>query len=63
MTYQLLALPDISNGVAPNSPLGLAIIVIGLMFTIGLPLLLILKGKKWYLRNAKIDMHWHAKII
>lgn len=37
---------DISNGVNPTSPLGLAIIFIGIIFTVGLPLLLILKGRK-----------------
>ena len=33
-------------GVDPTSPLGLFIIFIGLIFTVGLPLTLILKGKK-----------------
>tara|TARA_Y100001968_G_scaffold320386_1_gene353243 strand:+ start:467 stop:586 length:120 start_codon:yes stop_codon:yes gene_type:complete len=37
---------DISNGVSPSSPLGIAIILVGIIFTIGLPVLMILKGKK-----------------
>ncbi len=34
------------GGVDPSSPLGIFIIVIGVVFTIGLPVLLITKGKK-----------------
>tara|TARA_Y100001968_G_C18940022_1_gene518264 strand:+ start:452 stop:577 length:126 start_codon:yes stop_codon:yes gene_type:complete len=32
-------------GIDPSSPLGILIISIGIVFTIGLPLLMILKGK------------------
>ena len=46
MFFQKLAVADPSIGVDPTSPLGLLIIGFGLIFTIGLPLLLIIKGKK-----------------
>tara|TARA_Y100001968_G_C18786090_1_gene448982 strand:- start:319 stop:462 length:144 start_codon:yes stop_codon:yes gene_type:complete len=46
MIINIFGIPDPSKGVDPSSPLGLGIILIGIIFTIGLPLLLILKGKK-----------------
>ncbi len=46
MLFNSFAVADPSNGVDPTSPLGLAIISIGIVFTVGLPLLLILKGRK-----------------
>ena len=46
MIPQVLVLADLSRGVDPTSPIGLAIIFIGIVFTVGLPLLLILKGRK-----------------
>tara|TARA_B100001250_G_C19538158_1_gene673476 strand:+ start:249 stop:395 length:147 start_codon:yes stop_codon:yes gene_type:complete len=44
--FQFFALSDPSKGVEPTSPTGLAIIFFGIIFTLGLPLLLILKGRK-----------------
>ena len=44
--FQSLLITDLSKGVDPSSPLGLGIIFLGIIFTVGLPLLLILKGKK-----------------
>ncbi len=50
------------QGVDPFSPLGLGIIVFGIIFTIGLPLLLILKGKKWFKRACiKMELIWIYK--
>ncbi|WP_159088381.1 hypothetical protein [Prochlorococcus marinus] len=46
MIVQLISIADRSQGVDPASTLGLLIISFGIIFTIGLPLLLILKGKK-----------------
>tara|TARA_Y100001970_G_C14021806_1_gene743936 strand:- start:802 stop:945 length:144 start_codon:yes stop_codon:yes gene_type:complete len=45
MSSQMYAIADPSRGVDPSSPLGLVIIFIGIVFTVGLPLLLILKGR------------------
>tara|TARA_Y100001968_G_C19112118_1_gene597715 strand:+ start:54 stop:197 length:144 start_codon:yes stop_codon:yes gene_type:complete len=42
----ILAEANPELGVDPSSPLGIFIILIGMLFTIGLPLTLILKGKK-----------------
>ena len=41
-----LVVAELSKGVDPTSPIGLTIIFIGIVFTVGLPLLLILKGRK-----------------
>tara|TARA_Y100001968_G_scaffold203889_1_gene187192 strand:- start:23 stop:166 length:144 start_codon:yes stop_codon:yes gene_type:complete len=46
MPFSFSTIIDLSNGVDPASPLGLAIISIGIVFTVGLPVLLILKGRK-----------------
>ena len=46
MLFSSLAITDTSNGIDPTSPLGIAIITIGIVFTVGLPVLLILKGRK-----------------
>ena len=35
-----------NGGIDPSSPLGLFIIFLGLVFTIGMPILLIVKGRK-----------------
>ena len=37
---------QVVGGVDINSPTGLIILIIGIMFTVGLPLTMILKGKK-----------------
>jgi len=39
-------LPQVIGGVEIFSPIGLLILTIGILFTVGLPLLMILKGKK-----------------
>ena len=46
MFLHLVAIADSSIGVNPSSPLGLGIIFFGIVFTIGLPVLLIIKGRK-----------------
>ena len=46
MVLQIFFLADPSMGVDPTSPIGLTIIILGVIFTVGLPLLLILKGRK-----------------
>ena len=46
MFIQVLVLADPSMGVDPTSPVGIGIILYGIVFTLGLPLLLILKGRK-----------------
>tara|TARA_B100000131_G_scaffold309179_1_gene339359 strand:- start:108 stop:254 length:147 start_codon:yes stop_codon:yes gene_type:complete len=43
---QVFAIEELSKGVDPASPLGISIISFGLVFTLGLPLLLILQGRK-----------------
>ena len=46
MTFKIaLATASPAGGVDPLSPLGIGIISIGIIFTIGLPLLMILKGR------------------
>ena len=37
---------EITGGVDPLSPIGITIIIIGIIFTIGLPLIMIAKGRK-----------------
>ena len=37
---------EVTGGVEILSPTGLAILTIGIMFTVGVPLTMILKGKK-----------------
>ncbi len=37
---------QVTGGVNPTSPLGFLIISIGIIFTLGLPILMVWKGKK-----------------
>ena len=37
---------EITGGIDPFSPLGIFILLIGVLLTVGLPVLMILKGKK-----------------
>jgi len=46
MLSQFFSMTDPAKGVDPASPLGISIISFGLVFTLGLPLLLILQGRK-----------------
>ena len=39
-------LPEVIGGVEIFSPTGIFILSIGMLFTVGLPLIMILKGKK-----------------
>tara|TARA_B100000965_G_scaffold277957_1_gene235768 strand:+ start:4275 stop:4421 length:147 start_codon:yes stop_codon:yes gene_type:complete len=39
-------LPEIQGGVEIDSPIGILILTIGILFTVGIPLIMILKGKK-----------------
>ena len=39
-------LPEVIGGVKISSPTGILILIIGIFFTVGVPLAMILKGKK-----------------
>ncbi len=37
---------DVTGGIEPSSPIGILIIAIGILLTVGIPVLMILNGKK-----------------
>ncbi len=46
LTETTFPVSKVTGGLEPSSPLGLLIITIGIIFTVGLPILMIFKGNK-----------------